>query len=36
MKRIVVPKTLKTIYEWKCMQTYELSDEEKVVTVKEF
>jgi len=36
MKRITVPKTLKTIYEWKCMQTYCLSDEEKVVTVKEF
>lgn len=36
MKRIAVPKTLKTIYEWKRMQTYELSDEEKVVTVKEF
>ncbi len=36
MKRIIVPETLLTIYDWKCMQAYYQSDEEKVVIVKEF
>lgn len=37
MKRIIVPKALRTIYDWKCTQTYyQYDDEIGTVVVKEF
>ena len=37
MKRITVSNTLRTIYDWKCTQTYYQHDEEiGTVVVKEF